>query len=136
MVPEDVVVDDLLAGLVGALTDSAEVEDVVFAVVDHLLCDLDEKARHSVVGVVVSGDGVDHLYTVHQSGKGVLDGVGGALIQGLDELLQGGQVLDVVLGLVESLGDSQLNASPLGGGKVDLVTGLSKSIRGVLGGNL
>ena len=37
MVPEDIVVDDLLAGLVGALTDSAEVEDVVLAVVDHLL---------------------------------------------------------------------------------------------------
>jgi len=87
MVPEDVVVHDLLAGLVSALTDPAEVEDVVLAVVDHLLGDLHEQASHSIVSVIVSGDGVDHLDAVHQSWQGVLDGVGGSLIKRLDELL-------------------------------------------------
>ena len=73
MVPQDVIVDDPLASLVGALSDSSEVKDVVLAVVDHLLGDLNEEAGHAVVSVVVSRDGVDHLDTVHESGKGVLD---------------------------------------------------------------
>lgn len=113
VVPQDIIIHDLLTGLVSALTDSAEVQNVVLAVVDHLLSDLDEQASHSIVGVVVSGDGVDHLDAVHQGGQGVLDGVGRAFIERLDELLQGRKVLNVVLGLVESLGNSQFNASPL-----------------------
>lgn len=44
-----------------------EVQDVLLAVVDHLVSDLDEEASHALVGVVVASNGVDHLDTVHQS---------------------------------------------------------------------
>jgi hypothetical protein len=32
---------------------------------------------------------VDHLDTVHKGGKGILDGVRGTFVEGLDELLEG-----------------------------------------------
>jgi hypothetical protein len=89
MLPEDIVVDDLFAGSHGALSDSLEVENVVLAVVDHLLSDLHKESSHAVVGVVVSSNGVDHLDAVHQSGKGILDSVRGTFIEGLDDLLEG-----------------------------------------------
>jgi len=38
-----------------------EVEDVELALGDHLIGDLDKETCHSLVGVVVSSDGVDHL---------------------------------------------------------------------------
>lgn len=44
-----------------------------------------------------------------------------AFIKGLNELLKSLEVLDVVFSFVERFGDAELNASPLGGGKVDLV---------------
>jgi hypothetical protein len=56
---------------------------------------------------------VNHLNTVHESGKGILDGVRGSFIERLNELLKSGEILDVILGLVESFGDSQFNGSPL-----------------------
>lgn len=43
-----------------------EVQDVLLAVVDHLVGDLDEKTSHSFISVIVSSDGVNHLDTVHQ----------------------------------------------------------------------
>lgn len=109
VVPEDVIVDDLLALGSSAVSDPPEVEDVVLAVVDHLLGNLHEETGHAVVGVVVSGDGVDHLDAVHEGGKGILDRVRGAFVEGLDELLEGREVLDVVLGLVKGLGHAQLD---------------------------
>ena len=44
-----------------------------------------------------------------------------AFIKGLNELLKSLEVLDVVFSFVERFGDAEFNASPLGGGKVDLV---------------
>jgi len=41
--------------------DVSEVDDVVLAVSDHLVCDLDEEASHALSSVVVASDGVDHL---------------------------------------------------------------------------
>lgn len=77
MVPKYGVVNevDLLGWWLAILdfSDSLIVENVVFAVVDHLVGDLDEETSHGVVGVVVSGDGVDHLDGVHQGRQGVLD---------------------------------------------------------------
>ena len=58
---------------------------------------------------------MNHLDAVHQSWKGLLDGFWSAVIEWLNELLKGLEILDIVLGFVESLGDSELNASPLGG---------------------
>jgi hypothetical protein len=145
VVPQDGIVNGasfLTLGLLGSseLTDgshtkldAAEVDDTEAAVGDHLVGDLDEEAGHTFVGVVVTGDGVDHLDGVHKSGKGILDALRGAVVKGLDELLKGLEVLDVVLGLVKSLGDAQLDASPLAGGKVDLVTGAVGAVVGALG---
>ena len=115
VIPKDVIT---LWALLLAVTvsDSDEVQNVVLAVVDHLVRDLHEETGHSLVGVVVSGDGVDHLDTVHQSWKGVLDSLWVSVVEWLDEFLESLKILDVIFGLVESFGDSKLNGSPLGGG--------------------
>ena len=116
VVPEYIIVDDLLSSRGSAFPDPFEVEDIVLAVVNHLLGDLYEEASHTVVSVVVPGDGMDHLDAVHECGECVLDGVGSTFIEGLNELLKSGQILDVVLSLVECLSYSELDAAPLGGG--------------------
>ena len=118
-------------GVVTSL-ESNEVENVVLAVVDHLVGDLDEQASHSLVGVVVSSDGVDHLNTIHQGWKGLFDGVWGSVLEWVDELLKSLEVLNVILGLVEVLGNSELKTSPLRGGQVDLGVWLSHLVIGVL----
>ena len=134
VVPKDIIGWwSILLAVVTSL-ESHEVEDVVLAVSDHLVGDLDEKTSHSLVGVVVSGDGVDHLDTVHQGWKGLFDGVWGAVLEWIDELLKGLEILNVVLSLVEVLSDSELKTSPLGGGEVDLGVWLCELIAGVLGG--
>lgn len=122
MAPQNLVTDDSLASLLSTFSNSSEVEDVVLAVVDHLLSDLDEETSHAIVCVIVPGNGVDHLNTVHEGGKGILDGVRGSFIERLNELLKSGEILDVILGLVESFGDSQFNSLPLGCRKIDLVS--------------
>lgn len=71
------------------VSDSNEVQNVVLAVSNHLVGDLDEKACHSLVSVVVSGDGVDHLDAVHQSWENFLDTLWVARLKRLDELLKG-----------------------------------------------
>ena len=121
IVPQVAVVDHhLLAwlrvhGSLGVLTqlDAAEIDDVVLAIEDHLVGDLLEEARHALVGVVVSSDGMDHLNRVHQGGQGLLDAGWSAVVEGLDELLQGLQVLHVVLRLTEGFSDLQLDGPPL-----------------------
>lgn len=116
--------------------DVAEVDDVVLAVSDHLVGDLDEKASHALGSVVVAGDGVDHLDGVHQGGESVLDGLGVANVEGLKILLERLEVLDVVLGLREGLSDLVVDASPVGGGHVDLLVGDSELFRLGLAGVL
>ena len=134
VIPKDIIV--LWLSFLASLTssDSSEVEDVVFAVVDHLVGNLHEEACHSLIGVVVSGNGVDHLDTVHESWKGLFDGVRISIVQRLDEFLKSLKILDVVFSLIESLSDSELDASPLGGGKINLVSWLSKLFRWILRG--
>ena len=128
VIPKDIIV--LWLSLLASLTssDSSEVEDVVLAVVDHLVGDFHEEACHSLIGVVVSGNGVDHFDTVHESWKGLFDGVRISIVQRLDEFLKGLKILDVVFSLIESLSDSELDASPLGGGEIDLVSGLASDV--------
>ena len=113
MIPENIIGlrGTLLTGLTSS--NSSEVKNVEFAVLDELVGDLDEESGHSLVGVVVSGDGVDHLDTVHESRECLLDGLGGSIVEGLNELLESLEVLDVVLGLIKSLSDSELDSLPL-----------------------
>jgi len=120
----------LLLALLCDLSSSelSEVEDHVLAAGDHLVGDLDEQVGHTLVGVVVTGNGVDHLNRVHQCGEGLCDGVGVTVVQRVDELFKSLQVLHVVLGLVQGFGNSELNASPLGGGEIDLVSGLASDV--------
>lgn len=132
VIPKDIIVQCLLGSL--ASSDSSEVENVVLAVVDHLIGNFHEEACHSLIGVVVSGNGVDHLDTVHESWKGLFDGVRISIVQRLDEFLKSLKILDVVFSLIESLSDSELDASPLGGGKINLVSWLSELFRWVLRG--
>jgi len=119
-IPKDIVTLDstLLDGFTSS--DLSEVENVELAVGDHLIGDLDEETSHSFVGVVVSGDGVDHLDTVHQSWKSFLNGLWGTIVEWLNEFLEGLKILDVIFSLIQRFSDSKLNASPLGGGEVDL----------------
>jgi hypothetical protein len=64
-----------------------EGEDVLLAVDNHLVGDLHEETSHPLVSVVVSGDSVDHLDTVHKYGQSLLDGYWVAVIERLDETL-------------------------------------------------
>jgi len=98
-----------------------------------LLSDLDKETSHTIVRVVVTSDGVDHLDAVHQGRKSILDGLWGSVIKRLYELLKSGKVLDIVLCLIKGLSYPQLNASPFGGSKVDFIAGFAKLLGGILG---
>jgi hypothetical protein len=80
--------------------NSSEVKDGKLAVGDHLVGDFGEESGHSLVGVVVSCDGVDHLDTVHQSWKGLFDCFWISIIEWLNELLESLEILNVILGFV------------------------------------
>jgi hypothetical protein len=108
-----------------AEADATEVNNVILAVVDHLVGDLHEEASHALVGVVVTRNGVDHLDGVHESGKGFLDRLRVAFVEGLNELFESLQILNVVLSFIEGLSHAKLNSAPLRGSKEDLVAGLA-----------
>lgn len=92
-----------------ALLNSTEVDDIEAAVSDHLVSDADKETSHTLIGVVVTSDSVNHLNRVHKGGKGVLDRFGVAIIQRFNELFKRLQILDVVFSLVESFSHTQLN---------------------------
>lgn len=136
-VPENIVIEhfvSLLRWLHCAISDLLVEENVKLALVNHLVSDFDEQTSHSFIGIVVPGDGMNHLDTVHQGRQGILDSLWGSIVKGFDELLKCRQVLDVVLGFVKSFSNSQFNASPLGGSQVNLVSRLSKLLSWVLRG--
>jgi hypothetical protein len=112
VIPEDVITgwSTFLSSL--TILDSSGVEDGELAVGDHMVGDLGKKAGHSLVGVVVSGDGVDHLDAVHQSWESLLDGLWSSFVKRFDEFFECLEVLHVVLGLVQSFGNSELDGSP------------------------
>mmetsp|Transcript_60780 Transcript_60780/g.98402 ORF Transcript_60780/g.98402 Transcript_60780/m.98402 type:complete len:237 (-) Transcript_60780:109-819(-) len=87
-------------------------KDTLLAVCDHLIGDLGKEVGHSLGGIIVPCDGVDHLHGVHQCGKGVHDGGRATDVERLDELLERGEVLDVVLGFVEGLSDGNVDLLP------------------------
>lgn len=86
--------------------DAAEVDDVESAIGDHLVCNTDKQTGHSLVGVVVASNRVDHLDRVHQSWKGILNALWSSIVQWLDEFFEGLEVLDVVFRLVKSFSDT------------------------------
>jgi hypothetical protein len=116
-----------------AQSKTAKVDNVVLAVGNHLIGNLDEKTSHSLVGVVVASDGVDHLYWVHEGRKSFLDCLRGAFVEGLDEFLKSLKVFDIVFGFVESLSDTKLDAGPLAGSKMELVLGSVCAVTGTSG---
>lgn len=66
MVPQGIILSlGLFAYTHSSFSDFSEEQDVVLAVVDHLLCDLLEKISHTVVGVIVPGNSMNHLNAVH-----------------------------------------------------------------------
>ena len=94
------------------MLESSEVEDVELAVGDHLVGDLSEESGHSLVSVVVSSDSVDHLDAVHQSWKSLFDAFWISFVKWLDELFEGLEILNVILGFVQSFSNSKFNCSP------------------------
>jgi hypothetical protein len=50
-----------------------EIKNVELAISNHLVCDFSKKSGHSFVGVVVSGNGMNHFDAVHQSWKSFFD---------------------------------------------------------------
>ena len=123
-----------LGGLLGDGAGTLESENVLFAVDDHLVGDLDKEASHALVSVVVAGNGVDHLDGVHQDGEGLLDGNWIAIVEGLDEAFESLEVFDVVLGLVEVLSDSQLDGAPVRESEVNSTVSVAVSLVGGSGG--
>ena len=117
------------------MLESSEVEDVELAVGDHLVGDLGQESGHSLVSVVVSSDSVDHLDAVHQSWKSLFDAFWISFVKWFDELFEGLEILNVILGFVQSLGNSKLDSSPSGGGEVDLVSWFAHLLGSVLGGS-
>jgi len=124
--PEDGVVQSGAAFLRfrGFTGDTLETEDVDLAVDDHLVGDLNEKAGHAFVGVVISSDGVDHFDGVHEDGEGLTDAVRCSIVKRLNEALKSLEVLHVILGLVKVLGNTELNGSPVAKGEVDTRVGV------------
>ena len=98
-----------------------EVDDVVLAVCNHLIGDFDEKASHALRRIVIARDGVNHLDRVHKGWQSLLDRLGVTDVERLEVLLEGLEVLDVVLGLRKRLSDLVVDASPVGGCHVDLL---------------
>ena len=112
VIPENIIVlwSSFLSGL--TLLDSSEVKNVELAVGNHLIGDLSKKSSHSLVGVVISGDSMDHLDTVHQSWKSLFDRFWISFVKWLNEFLKSLKILNVILGFIQSLGNSKLNSSP------------------------
>ena len=50
-----------------------EENDIVLAVVDHLIGNLAEQFCHAVIGIVITSNSVDHLDAIHQTWEGFFD---------------------------------------------------------------
>jgi hypothetical protein len=75
-------------------------EDVIFTIGDHLVGNFAEQVGHGGGAGVISGDGVDHLDSVHQGWEGFDDGFWSSFVKWLNELFKDSQVLDIILGLI------------------------------------
>ena len=66
------------------LADELEVQDVCSAVLDHLVSDLDKQAGHTLIGVVISGNRMNHLDAVHEGWEGLLNSLWCSIVEWLD----------------------------------------------------
>ena len=96
-----------------------EGKDVSLTVIDHLVSDLDEETGHTLIGVVVTSDSVDHLNGVHKDGESFANAVRCSIIERLNESLKSLEVLNIILSLVQVFSNSKLNRSPVGESEVD-----------------
>mmetsp|Transcript_78731 Transcript_78731/g.197816 ORF Transcript_78731/g.197816 Transcript_78731/m.197816 type:complete len:335 (-) Transcript_78731:299-1303(-) len=87
-------------------------EDTGLASCDHLVGDFGKELGHALSSVVVPGDREDHLSRIHQGWQGLDDRRRAADIERLDEFFQAGEVLNVVLCLVEGLRDTNVDLLP------------------------
>lgn len=90
------------------LSSETEVKDGELAASDHGSGDLGEETSHPIVSAVVTSDSMNHLDGVHQGGKNFLDGLRSTILKGLNEFVKSLEILDIVLGLIELLGDSEV----------------------------
>ena len=95
-----------------SLPDSSEVENVVLTVGDHLVSNFGKKSGHSLISVIISGDSMDHLDTVHQGWESFFDGVWISFIEWFNELFKSLEILNVILSFVQCFSNSKLNSSP------------------------
>ena len=101
-------------GLIGEVPDLSLLRrvDRVLARQDHLVRHLEEQRGHAVARRVVAGDGVHHLDVVDQRRQSREDLTRRAEVQHVEELLERAQVLDVLLGLVDGLGQVRVDLLP------------------------
>ena len=87
------------------------IEDSVLAIGDHLVGDFHKETSHFVSRVVESGNGVYHLNSIHEGRQSLDDLFRSPVIQRLYELLQSGQIFEVVLRLIQLV--CQLQVQPI-----------------------
>ena len=87
MIPENIISWDNTRSDCLPFADFQEENDIVLAVVDHLIGDLAEQFCHAVISIVITSDGVDHLDAVHQTREGLFDCVWISIVQRFDEFL-------------------------------------------------
>jgi hypothetical protein len=80
---------------------NATLEDIVFAISDHLIGNLLEQIRHRSSSRIVSRNSMNHLNRIHQRRQGLNNSLGSSLIQWLNKLLKNTQVLHIILCLVQ-----------------------------------
>ena len=83
MIPENIISWDNTRSDCLPFADFQEENDIVLAVVDHLIGDLAEQFCHAVIGIVITSDGVDHLDPIDQSRKLFDDSDGIITIEGI-----------------------------------------------------
>ena len=90
----------------------AVLRHVLLALGDHLVGDFAEEDGHALGIAVVSRDCQHHFDIVHQAWQRFDNLLRVAVVEWLCVLFEGGKVLDVVLGLVERIGDAVVNVLP------------------------
>jgi len=82
------------------LFGDTDLKNIFFTVSDHLVGNFLEQVGHGSCTRIVTGNSMNHLDGIHQSGESFNDGNWGALVQGFDELFEDTKIFDVVLSLI------------------------------------
>jgi hypothetical protein len=87
MIPEDIISWDNTSSDCLTFADFQEENDIVLAVVDHLVCNLAKQFSHTVISIIITSNSVNHLDAIHQTWKSLFDRIWISIIQRFDELL-------------------------------------------------